>query len=191
MHLENEGAAVEEYTKYVSGCPLFPKYHRYEKQIVIRNVPDSTCYKNWTKEKILSKYCSIEDDIKDYGDTWIVNITKNPDCSTCENIFGDLINLNYGQRDQQQIEGCCNTCRRLATAASVICGCMPMPAVLGGPVTQSACRFACLMFVETLKEDCENCCQMSNGTCWNSFKTWKNQFKKKRPDCPKPLEQCP
>jgi len=62
---DNEEAAFEVYRKYVNGCSLFPKYHRYEKQIVIRNMPDCPCYKNWTKDKILSKYCSVENDIKD------------------------------------------------------------------------------------------------------------------------------
>lgn len=69
-------------------------------------------------------------------------------------------------------------------AASVVCGSIPMPPVLGGPITQPVCRFACLYFVDTLKKDCIDCCCNSDGKCWNTFETWKVQFKEERPDCP-------
>jgi hypothetical protein len=194
LSLNMEDVAVEEYLKYVSGCPLFPKYDRFDNHIVIRNIPDCNCYKKWTKENILSKYCSSENDIKDYGNTWVANITKNQcgcNAGREQNSIHQKTNLTFQQRDQKQIEACCNTCNRLATAASVICGCLPVPPVLGGPITQSACRVACVMFVDTLKNDCEKCCYNSNGTCWTCFETWKDQFKKEHPDCPHPPKNCP
>lgn len=50
MQLGQEDAAVEEYKKHIIGCPLFPKYKKFEDKIVIRNIPDCECYKNCAKE---------------------------------------------------------------------------------------------------------------------------------------------
>lgn len=153
---------------------------------MIRNIPDCECYKNYAKQLMISNYCENENDIHEYGNVWIVNITKKCNCMKNQQYPSGVF-----QRSPAEIQGCCNTCDRLATAANFICGCLPVPPQLGGPVTKAACRLACVMLVETLREDCESCCYEEDGKCWSCFETWKSQFKKKNPDCAHPLKECP
>lgn len=186
MQLNQESYAIEEYKKYIIGCPLFPKYNKFEDKIVIRNLPECECYKDYAKQFMMSKYCENESDIRTYGDMWIVNITKKCDCM--KNL---LITSRTSKRSPAEIEGCCNTCNRLATTANFICGCLPIPPQLGGPITKTACRLACVLLVETLREDCESCCYNEEGVCWSCFETWKEKFKKKNPNCGSPSKGCP
>jgi hypothetical protein len=195
MKLGNEDAAVEEYKKYIIGCPLFPKYDFGKEKIIIRNVPDCKCYKNFAKELMLSDYCENEEDICEYGNKWIVNVTKK-DCNQCkitkkEDFPSHLLILDEGgERSPEQIRACCNTVNKLAAAANLICGCVTTPF---GPITNTACKAACVVFVEAIREEAEWCCY--NGgyekKCWKKYDTWKNDFKRKNGNCPKPPHNCP
>lgn len=94
------------------------------------------------------------------------------------------------ERGPEQIRACCNTVNKLATAANLICGCVPTPF---GPITNTACKVACVVFVEAIREEAEWCCY--NGgiekKCWEKYDTWKNDFKRKNAKCPKPPHNCP
>jgi len=49
---------------------------------------------------------------------WVVDITKNTDHSYENSSFNHLLHLASQQRNQMQIDACCNTCERLAMAAA-------------------------------------------------------------------------
>jgi hypothetical protein len=185
MQRSDEDFAVEEYKKYIIGCPLFPKYDRFEEKIVIRNVPDCNCYKNCAKQLLMSKHCTQEKDIREYGNTWIIDITKNYDS------LKETKNAITHRRSPEEVQACCNTCNRLSTAANFICNCLPIPPQLGGSITKNACRISCPMYVEMLREDCEACCNDEEGKCWGTFESWKKQFKKENHNCPHPTKECP
>lgn len=72
----NEEAGIEEYNKYIIGCPLFTKKEYSKDKITIRNIPDSECYKDAERSYLREKYCEKDEDIHDYGNMWIVDITK-------------------------------------------------------------------------------------------------------------------
>ena len=185
--------ALDEYRKYIINCPLFPKYDFSEEKIIIRNVLDCNCYKNSSKQLMLSEFCEKEEDIHEYGSTWVVDITKKNKscCSECseskaEHIHSPCISQ---ERNGDQIQGCCNTCNKLAVAASVICGCLSIPT---GPLSSIACKVACSVFVEEIRQVCERCCHNGGieGKCWKKFETWKSDFKQKNSNCPHPLRSC-
>lgn len=191
LQLGEEDSAVETYKKYIIGCPLFPKYDYFKEKIVIRNIPNCDYYKSCTKDRILSRFCQHEEDIHDYGNTWIINVTK--DCNSYpdhQNTTESNLLLEQNLRTPEQIQACCNTCNKLATAANFICSCLPIPPQLGGPITAATCRFACIILVEDLRQDCENCCHNTEGKCWNTFESWKSQFKKENPRCGRPPIKC-
>lgn len=193
MILGDEEAAVEEYKKYIIGCPLFPKYDFSDEKIVIRNVPDCKYYKDSTKDLMLSLFCENEKDICEYDSLWIINVTKK--CNSCQrkdmtNTQSNELpkqNIKISQRTESQIEACCNTVNRLAVSANMICGCLKTGGAVG-----LACKMTCAVFVEAIRETAEWCCYNS-GTeenCWEKFKTWKVKFKKKNEDCPNPPVNC-
>lgn len=188
----NENAAIEEYKKYIIPCTLFPKYDFSKEKIIIRNVLDCNCYKDFTKKIILSEFCEKEEDIHVYGNTWIINITKGMNCSACKNDTGSITDpffQNTHIRTPTQIQACCNTVNKMAVASSVICGCISVPI---GPITSGACKLACVVFVEEIRQICEWCCY--NGgveeKCWKRFETWKTDFKNANPKCPQPPKEC-
>lgn len=174
-------AASEEYKKYIIGCPLFPKYSFSNEKIIIRNIPDCECYKNLSKQLMLSQFSTKESDIQDFGNTRIINISKDLICLPCK---------ESQMRNQKQVQGCCNTCNKLAIASASVCGCISVPF---GPITCGVCRTACLIFVEEIRQLCEWCCQNGGlgGKCWEQFETWKIDFHQKNPDCPQPPMSCP
>lgn len=186
--------AVEAYLKYIERSPIIPKYHFEKNKIIIRNVLDCDWYKDWTKQLMLLKYCENEHDIHEYGNIWVIDITK-------QNDFLDIDedrtpkNLDFTKsasrpvlqkKTLQQIEGCCNTCDLLAVGANVICGCLALPEVLAGPWTSVVCTLACMAFVEQSKQDCKACCRKDPQECGHFFKEWKDLFKRDYPNCPKP-----
>lgn len=186
MQLDQEDEAVEEYKKYIIGCPLFPKYDYFQEKIIIRNLPDCNLYKNFTKERMIAQYCKGEEDIHEYGNTWIINRTKlyNDD-------LNDRQNKELEVRTSQQIEACVNSCNTLAVAADFCCYILPAPPILGGPITTTACRFACVALVERLRQDCENCCYNTDKSCANkTFESWKQRFIDENPRCGKPPFRC-
>lgn len=191
MILGEEDAAIEEYKKYIIGCSLFPKYIFSDEKIIIRNIPDCVCYKNSAKDLMLSLFCESENDICEYDNLWIINITKKCKCDKENGNETELPirNLSTSVRTEQQIEACCNTVNRLAVAANVICGCLSIPT---GPVSSVACKVACAVIIEAIRETAEWCCY--NGgveeKCWKKFETWKVAYKKANPDCPKPPTDC-
>jgi len=186
--LGDEDSSMEEYKKYMIGCPLFPKLDYLENKIVIRNVPDCELYKYYTKHQMLAKYCECEQDIQEYGKTWIINKTKR------QNHDLNLLrrdNLVVRGKTPEQIEACVNTCNRLADSAAYCCYLLPLPTVLSGPVTATTCGIACLALVEQLRLDCAECCRYSEEACANkTFRSWKNEFIKENPRCGKPPEKC-
>jgi len=190
MKLGQEDAAVEEYKKYVIGCPLFPKYDYFKEKIIIRNMPDCEDYKKFARNLMISNFCN-ENDISEYDNTWVVNITKKYNCQIKK---GN--NINYAPRDSAhkkrgpaEAYACCGTVNKLAVAANVICGCVSTPF---GPVTSTTCKVACALFIEGLRQAGEWCC--NNGgieeKCWKNFETWKVDFKREYPECPKPPKEC-
>lgn len=171
--------AIEEYKKYIINCPLFPLYSFSNKKIIIRNRPNCDLYRNASKKLMLEKFCHQESDIQDYGNTCIINITKNPGCIPCK----------MQARNQAQVQACCNTCNKLAVAASAICGCLSVPF---GPITNATCKIACVYFIEEIRQVCEWCCHNGGieGKCWEKFETWKIDFNQKNPNCPYPPKSC-
>ena len=191
MQLGDENASVEEYKRYIIGCPLFPKYDYSKEKIIIRNIPDCAFYKESTKQLMISQFCENENDISEYGNMWIINITKNCECSKdIQNMESSLPVLEVAQRGPAEAQACCNTVNKLAVAANVICGCVSTPF---GPVTSTTCKVACALFVEGVRQASEWCC--NNGgveeKCWKKFETWKVNFKEKNPKCPRPPKSCP
>ncbi len=74
--LGDEDAGVEEYKKFIIGCPLFPKKEYSKDKITIRNMPDSECYKEAERSYLRENYCEKDEDIHEYHNMWIVDITK-------------------------------------------------------------------------------------------------------------------
>jgi hypothetical protein len=192
MEWGDEDAAVEEYKKYVTASPLMPKYDYFEEKIVVRNIPESECCKNAVRQFILTTFCENKDDISEYGNIWVVNTTEG--CHPCSmNVEQKVLPIPFLQasrRGPDQIQACCNTVNKLAAAAQIICGCISTPV---GPVTSMACKAACGIFVEGIRQVGERCCH--NGgveeQCWKKFDTWKIDFKNEYPGCPKPPTRCP
>lgn len=200
LKLGNEEAAIQEYKKYVVGCPLFPIYQHVNNKIIIRNMLDCDCYKTLVKQLMLSRFCNNEKDIHEYGNFWIIDITKT--CFTSDEnerlINNSLLTPKFARlrevngytrmqgRTLEQIEACCNTCDMIAAAATVACGCLVFPEVFAGPWTATACTIACVAFVETMKQDCRTCCKREPNTCWDCFETWKDKFKTNYPNCAQP-----
>ncbi len=182
MQLGQEDEAVKEYKKHIIGCPLFPKYDYFKEKIIIRNILDCECYKKFLKNLMISDFCD-ESDISDYNDTWVVNITKKCDCQLKRPYLASKT------RGPDEAQACCNTVNKLAVAANVICSCVSTPF---GPVTSTTCKVACAVFVEGIRQAGEWCC--NNGgieeKCWENFETWKVDFKKENPKCPRPPKEC-
>ena len=77
------------------------------------------------------------------------------------------------QRSPEQIQGCINNRNKCAVAAEFICGCIPIPPNVGAILT-GTCRFACFVFVETLRQDCESCCEGADHIIGDVLKPGKN-----------------
>jgi tetratricopeptide (TPR) repeat protein len=82
--LGNEKAAVKEYKKYIVDCPLFPKKEFSKDKITIRNMPDSECYKEAERMYLREEYCEKDEDIHEYHNMWIVDITKQKRTSSSQ-----------------------------------------------------------------------------------------------------------
>lgn len=195
MKLGNEEAAVEEYKKYVVGCPLLPTYHHTENKIIIRNMIDCDCFKTFVKQSMLVHFCESEKDIHEHGNLWIINITKT--LAKDEDFLASKsarIKIDDGKRGQansqrrtaEQIEACCNTCDLIGAGAAVVCGCLAVPEVLAGPWTSVACTACCLVFIEKLSQDCKDFCKRQPGQYPSTFEAWKAQFNTQYPSCPYP-----
>lgn len=190
MQLGDENNSVEEYKKYIIGCPLFPKYDYTKEKIIVRNLPDCEFCRETTKQFMTSQFCKETNDISEYDNMWIINITKDCNCSSDQlpKISNPILSIS--KRGPAEIQACCNSVNRCAVAANVICGCITTPY---GPGVDVGCKVTCAVFVEALREAGEWCC--NNGgieeNCWEKFKTWKVDFQKKNPKCPKPPEKCP
>lgn len=157
-----------------------PKWQLTNNKIIIRNVPDSECYKKMTKNFMLENFCEEGNDIHEYGNIWTIDITK-------KNINAGYADDIRETRGPEQERACCNTCSTFAVSANIICACMstnPHPFYVG-------CKIACVMFVEQIKQACEWCCYHGGyeEKCWKNFQTWKLDYSKEQPDCPKPPAQ--
>lgn len=176
-----EQEAVEIYLRYIASNPIIPKYQFEENRIIIRNVPQLGSYQKLAKSFLINKFCEKEENIHEYGNTWVVNITKT--CGVCKES-----ELNARKRRPEGIRACCNTCSTLAVSATAICSCLSNskhPVIV-------LCKLSCIMFTEGLRQACEWCCY--NGgiedKCWNNFSTWKDDFHNENQNCPHPPEGC-
>lgn len=197
MKMNQESTAIEEYKKYIAGSSIIPRCSFAKDKIIIRNVLKCNLYQDMAKEWILSKYCEKEEDIHKFDQTWIINTSKKQNTlSENEEIFSRVTEIPNEllkaarTRTPAEIQSCCNTCSRLATASAAICGCLMFPESLGGPILVTTCTACCLAFVETIRQDCERCCYNDLGTCAKSFETWKTGYKNKYSECPQPPKCC-
>lgn len=182
VRLNDEDSAIQEYKKYIIGCPLLPKYDYSDDKIIIRNMLSCDYYKTATRNRLISKYCINPENIHEYNDKWIIDVTKKCSCGC---------SIIKAKKSPQEIEACCNTCNKLAIASNFICCCLSMPPQLGGPITANACKLLCIALVEDIRQECERCCKFSDGKCWGNFETWKEQYKKENPGCGCPPIKCP
>lgn len=184
--MQDEDSAMKEYNKHISGSSLMAKLTYTKDKIIIRNVLKCPMFQEMTRKWLLSKYCEKEEDIYEYDQTWIINITKKEQSSGLEasSLIQQCSRLDR-KRTPAEIQACCDTCGKLAAGANVLCGLLAGPELIGGPVTAAACTACCFVFV-VLKQDCETCCRGEAGKCWASFETWKEDYKKQYPQCPIP-----
>lgn len=80
----NEKAAIKEYKKYIVDCPLFSKKEYSKDKIIIRNMSDSECYKEAERRYLREEYCEKDEDIHEYPNMWIVDITKQKRTSSSQ-----------------------------------------------------------------------------------------------------------
>jgi hypothetical protein len=198
MKLGNEEAAAQEYQKYIIECPLLPKWEYSNEKIIIRNVLDCECYQADLRERLKTKYCESDKDICEYGNMWVINITKKKP-SIIETQEGILLDSELEdsvlraahpiKRTPQEIQACCDTCNRLARAAKAICDCLPTTFAYKAPWTAMACSIACSDYVEEMRKDCVVNCQVTERA-WKDFETWKAQYEKRYSQCPRPPMRC-
>lgn len=168
-----EDEAIEAYFNYIASSPIVPKCQFEENKIMIKNVPQCKHYKKSVKSFFIQKFCNQEEDFQEYGNVWVINLTKKCECG---NNKAKITQINKGtRRTPEVIRGCCNTCSTLAVGAFVACG--RLPGVL--------CQTACTLFIEMMRQACEGCCY--NGgieeKCWENFSFWKDDFRRQKPQC--------
>lgn len=174
-----EEKAVQAYFEYMASSPIVPKCYFREDRIIINNVPSCKIYKNSAKSFFIKEFCKNDEDFREYGDVWAINVTKKCDCYEKKTTsYQPYKRVDNKKRTPEAIRACCNTCSTLAVGGVAICGRFP----------NYACKIACTFFIETLRQIGEGCCY--NGgyeeKCWENFSFWKDSFHDKNPKCPHP-----
>ena len=134
-------------------------------------------YRKSVKSLFINQFCEDENDIHEYGDVWKIDITKKSGCQ-CNRASNKLPSKNVEDRRRtpEAIRGCCNTCSTLAVGAGACCA----------RISHYACATVCLLFVETIRQICEDCCFHGgwDDRCWEDFSFWKDTFRDEHPRCP-------
>ena len=176
-----EETAVEAYFKHIVSNPIVPKCLFEESKILIKNVPQCKAYKKIARSFLTQKFCEKDTDFQEYGNVWIINLTKKCDCikSNSKSARHPERVTNGSKRTPEVVRACCNTCSTLAVGGFVACGRIP----------HIGCQAACSLFVEMLRQTCEGCCY--NGgieeKCWEKFSIWKDDFNRQAPECTIPM----
>lgn len=133
-----------------------PSFERTKEHIIIRNVPDCSCYRDlMTCYFIHSGICFSKDDIQTLNSgIWIIK--KNCGCQKCIEILnndricdacGSMIRV---QNTQAKIDDCKGWCDRLAIAGAAWCG---------KAFKTFRCQAACGLAVHEIQQGCYWCCE--------------------------------
>ncbi len=175
-----EEKAIEAYFNYIASSPIAPKCLFEENKIIVKNAPQCEECKKSAVPFLINKFCEKEEDFQEYGNIWVIRLTKKCDCFNKESHRDQNARLKDGtKRTPEVIRACCNTCSTLAVSAGVACG----------RILHFGCRTFCLLFVETCRQVCEGCCYHGGveEKCWENFSFWKDDFQRQNPDCTIPM----
>lgn len=140
---------VDDLSALNESSPDAPEIEFTKKHIIIKNVPDSECFKNiFSSFLIVSGYCQSEENIKMLSSgIWIVD--RNENCAEC-NPFSNQEMVN------QPPKACYDMCDHFAVAGSAFCA---------KTFKSWGCQLLCLNAVELIrKQICYPCCD--SGDFW-------------------------
>lgn len=151
-----DSGVLEDLKLFAENSENKPTFEKTQKNIIIRNVPDCSCYKNlMTCYFIHSGICLSKNDIQKLkSGIWIVK--KNCGCKTCDDILnsdrlcdacGSIIRA---QNTKEKIDSCKGWCDRMAIAGAGWCG---------KSFKKLLCQTACGWAVYEIQQGCYWCCE--------------------------------
>jgi tetratricopeptide (TPR) repeat protein len=167
---------LKDYAAFKAMSSDFPKVEFSKKQIVIRNIPKSNCYKKLVKAFLLATSCESENDIVELNSG--IMIAKKKECkSDCHRKTCPSPNFNlydhqtippayqnrpnngaYGQPNihatyQSDIDGCKWWCDKCTLGGIAWCAKV---------FKLWHCQTACIFAVDLIKDGCHWCCKEGN-----------------------------
>lgn len=170
--------AEAEYKIWKKNDPNFPKCEIFEDKIIVRNIPDSECYKKMVKGIMVeSKMCASEDDITFLPSK--VCIIKKKVCKCgCKDRQAGIIRKRPTKEEEE--EDCKYWCARVANAAQAWCV---------THMKNAGCVVVCSVVVDILKEQCNSCCEDGKfyENCVKDFEDLTINFLKKQGEGCEPI----
>lgn len=166
INLQMDEQAMKDYEEYRSLNLDRPQTEFFENKVIIRNVPQSSCYKKIvTAFAVASGLCESENDVKFY-DSGICIIKKKP-CSLSCPIYQNVIKQSKKPKPsitpyQESINNCKWWCDK--TSLLGIAWCYKVFGTI-------RCQTGCLLAVDLIKDGCYWCCNDGNfyDTCCQPF----------------------
>lgn len=159
LNLEMEDEALQDYYEFKKVNPNFPKIEYTKSRVIIRNVPDCTCYKAMAKAFLVSsEICEKEEDIQILDSGTIIAKRKKCNCG-CDKMPKAMMKAAKKPQPapaptkEEQVQNCKYWCDKSALAGTAWC--MKV-------FKKWHCQTGCVFAVDLIKDGCYWCCQDGN-----------------------------